>query len=114
MNSKLRYRILQKVKSYLQSEHAPTEWEMAYQIRVAIDRIRFAINHLEHFGPPTTVIRDANLQLLDALNRLVSAECNFQKQFRPRSRPEQSIIIDSEDENSAPDDASATKSRKLW
>ena len=88
MNSELRYRILQKVKSYLQSGHAPTEFEMAYQIRVAIDRIRFAINHLEHFGPPTTFIRDANLQLLDALNRLVSAERNFQKQFRPPSMPD--------------------------
>jgi hypothetical protein len=86
VNSELRYRILQKVKSYPQSGHAPTEFEMAYQIRVAIDRIRFAINHLEHLGPPATFIRDANVQLLDALDRLVSAERNFQNQGRPPRR----------------------------
>ena len=31
----------------------PTEFEMAYQARVAIGRIRFAIKHTEQFAPRT-------------------------------------------------------------
>ena len=41
---------------------------MAYQARVAIDRIKFAIKHADQFGKPCDAMREAGMQLLDALN----------------------------------------------
>jgi hypothetical protein len=58
------------------------EFEMAYQARVAIDRIRFAIKHTERFGPHTDQMREAGLQLLDALERLESVDRRFQRRSR--------------------------------
>jgi hypothetical protein len=54
---------------------------MAYQIRVVIDRIRFAIKQAEqpHLKPEQT--REIALQLVDALDRLESAERDFQLRF---------------------------------
>ena len=46
---------------------SPIEFEMAYQARVAIDRIRFAIKHTEQFARQTDRSREVGLQLLDAL-----------------------------------------------
>jgi hypothetical protein len=43
------------------------EFEMAYQARIAIDRIRFAIRHTEQVAPRTDPMRDVDFQLLDAL-----------------------------------------------
>ena len=57
----------------------PMEFEMAYQARIAIDRIRFAIRHTEQFGPHTDEMRDAGFQLLDALHRLETVDRKFQK-----------------------------------
>ena len=61
--------------------HAPTpmEFEMAYQAHVAIDRIRFAIKHAEQFAPRTDELREAELQLLDALARLERVDRRFQQ-----------------------------------
>jgi hypothetical protein len=60
---------------------------MAYQARVAMDRIRFAIKHTEHFAPRTEPLREASLQLLEALERLQMADRRFQERSRctPRS-----------------------------
>jgi DNA invertase Pin-like site-specific DNA recombinase len=55
------------------------EFEMAYHGRIAIDRIRFAIKHAEQFGPHRPEIREACLQLLDALQRLETVDRRFQK-----------------------------------
>ena len=66
----------------VRSKPSPSEFEMAYQARVAIDRIRFAIKHAEQFGKHSQQMREASLQLLDALDRLESAERNFQNRFR--------------------------------
>jgi len=63
---------------------AAVDYELAYQARVAIDRIRFAIRQTEQFAPRTDEIREAGLQLLDALDRLQSAERRFQERFRVR------------------------------
>jgi hypothetical protein len=54
------------------------EYELAYHAHVAIDRIRFAIRHVEQFGKPCDQMRDTNLQLLDALEGLETAELRFQ------------------------------------
>jgi hypothetical protein len=57
---------------------------MAYQARVAIDRIRFAIKHTEQFGPRSDQMREAGLQLLDALQRLETVDRCFQVRSRRR------------------------------
>jgi hypothetical protein len=57
---------------------------MAYQARVAIDRIRFAIKHTEQFGPRSDQMREAGLQLLDALQRLETVDRRFQARSRRR------------------------------
>lgn len=77
--------ILGFIETRAQSRPTPMEFEMAYQARVAIDRIRFAIKHTEQFAPHTDQMREAALQLLDALERLDSAERKFQEQFRSSS-----------------------------
>jgi hypothetical protein len=81
MKSELAEEILQLIEA---RSHAPspTEFEMAYQVRVAIDRIRFAIKHTERFAPGTDQMRDVGLQLLDALHRLEAVD----RQFLVRSR----------------------------
>jgi hypothetical protein len=69
----------------------PGEFELAYQVRVAIDCIRFAIKATEQSIEEPNEVREAslrqeaNLQLLDALDRLQSAERRFQGRFRFRS-----------------------------
>jgi hypothetical protein len=69
----------------------PAEFELAYQVRVAIDCIRFAVKATEHSVEEPNEVRkaslrqEAGLQLLDALDRLQSAERSFQLRLRPRS-----------------------------
>ena len=72
MSSEAMHQILEQIEADVQSRPSPIEFEMAYQARVAIDRINFAIKHTEQFGPRTEPIREAGLQLLDALQRLES------------------------------------------
>jgi hypothetical protein len=64
---------------------SPIEFEMAYQVRVAIDRIRFAIKVTDQFAQHWALLQEAGLQLLDALDRLESAEHGFQRNYRPKS-----------------------------
>jgi hypothetical protein len=64
------------------------EFELAYQVRVSIDCIRFAIKATEQSVEEPNEIRQASLrqeasfQLIDALDRLQSAERRFQGTFR--------------------------------
>ncbi len=66
----------------------PGEFELAYQVRVAIDCIRFAVKATEQSVEEPNEIRqaslrqEANFQLIDALDRLQSAERRFQARFR--------------------------------
>src|SRR5260370_28632859 len=82
MSSEAMHEFLQTVEAEVQSRATPIEFEMAYQARVVIDRIRFAIKHTEQFGPRTDQMREAGLQLLDALERLESVERRFQQRSR--------------------------------
>ena len=61
---------------------------MAYQARVAIDRIKFAIKHAEQFGRPYDTMREAGLQLLDALERLEALDRRFQLRSRMAPSPQ--------------------------
>jgi hypothetical protein len=82
MPSEIMQNVLQLIEAEAQSRYAPVEFEIAYQARVAMDRIRFAVKHTEQFGPRTDQMREAVLQLLDALDRLESADRSFQKRLR--------------------------------
>jgi hypothetical protein len=82
MSAEAMREFLEIVEAEVQSRPTATEFEMAYQARVAMDRIRFAIKHTEQFGPRTDQMRETGLQLLDALGRLESAERSFQRRFR--------------------------------
>lgn len=87
MSSEAIREVLQIIDAKPQSRPTPMEFELAYQARVAMDRIRFAIKHTELFAPQTDQMQEAGLQLLDALERLESAERNFQGRFRPTGCP---------------------------
>ena len=62
MSSDAMREFLEVVEAEVQSRPTATEFEMAYQARVAMDRIRFAIKHTEQFGPRTDQMREAGLQ----------------------------------------------------
>jgi len=74
--------IVETIEADVQSRPSAMEFEMAYQARVAIDRIKFAIKHAERFAEPCTYVREAGLQLLDALERLESLDRRFQIRSR--------------------------------
>src|SRR5260370_35947308 len=76
------YQILQTIGADGQSRPTAIEFEMAYQAGVSIDRIRFAIKHTEQFGPRTDQMREAGLQLLDALHRLEAVDHRFHERSR--------------------------------
>lgn len=82
MNSVITEYFLDLIEAEVQRRPRAAEFEMAYQTRIAMDRIKFAIKHTEQFAPRTTEMREVGLQLLDALNRLDSADRQFQKRFR--------------------------------
>ena len=78
MNSELLDEILDLIETQVRSRPTAFEFEMAYQARVAIERIRFAIKHAEQFGPHTDPMREVGLQLLDAVKRLETVDRRFQ------------------------------------
>lgn len=82
MNSEVMNQIKQIIDAKAQQQPTPMEFELAYQARVAMDRIRFAIKHTEQFAPHTDPMQEAGLQLLDALQRLETAERRFQDRSR--------------------------------
>ena len=86
MKSELAQEIFAFIEARSQARPTAMEFEMAYQARVAMDRIRFAIKHAEQFGPQTESLREVGLQLLDALQRLETADRRFQK--RSHAAPE--------------------------
>ena len=82
MSSGTMHEIVETIEADVQSRPSPFEFEMAYQARVAIDRIKFAIKHTEQFAPHTDTMREAGLQLLDALERLETVDRRFQQRSR--------------------------------
>ena len=82
MNSVLLRQVLDIVESEVRSRPSGMEFEMAYQAHIAIERIRFAIKQTEQAGGRLEQIREAGMQLLDALDRLESVERRFQQRSR--------------------------------
>ena len=76
------HQIIETIEAEVRSRPSAIEFEMAYQARIAIDRIKFAIKHAEQFSKPCIHMRDASLQLLDALDRLESLDRRFQVRSR--------------------------------
>ena len=67
MSSEVMHQIVETIEAEVTLRPSPMEFEMAYQARVAIDRIKFAIGHTEQFAKPNVDMREAGMQLLDAL-----------------------------------------------
>ena len=82
MKSEVLQEFVAMVEADAQSRPSLGEFEMAYQARVAIDRIRFAIKATESTKERTEQLREAGMQLLDALDRLEAAERRFQDRWR--------------------------------
>jgi hypothetical protein len=74
--------IVEAIEADVQSRPSPMEFEMAYQARIAIDRIKFAIKHAEQFARPCEAMREVGLELLDALERLETVDRRFQARSR--------------------------------
>ena len=75
-------RIVSLIESEIDRQPSPCEFELAYQARIAMDRIRYAIRTTEQAGGNTEQLRNAGMQLLDALDRLESADRRFQQRTR--------------------------------
>lgn len=84
MDPKFFERVISAVEPHVLSRSSSVEFEMAYQSRIAIDRIRFALQNTEQLSIRPEQIREVNLQLLDALDRLESADRHFQARFRAK------------------------------
>jgi hypothetical protein len=87
--SELAKEVFSIVEAKVLSRPSPAEFEMAYQIRVAIDNIRFAVKQIDRFSSTASPLSEASLQLLDVLDRLEAAERNFQRRWRrsPEHKP---------------------------
>jgi len=89
MSSEVTHQIRQPIEDEANSRPSAFEFEMAYQARAAIDRIKFAIKHTEQFGARTEEMFEASLQLLDAVERLEMLDRRFQERSRLGSRSSQ-------------------------
>lgn len=91
MSAEVTHQIRQTMEDEVNSRPSAFEFEMAYQARTAIDRIKFAIRHTEQFGSRTDEMFEASLQLLDAVERLELLDRRFQERSRLGSGPSQTI-----------------------
>ena len=62
--------IVETIEADVQSRPSAIEFEMAYQARIAIDRIKFAIKHADQFGKPCDAMRRPECNCLTPSNVL--------------------------------------------
>jgi len=74
-------------EALLAAHQTAATFELAYQARLAVDRIRFAIGQTEQFATNQPILQEVRMQLLDALDRLDAAERHFQQDFRSERFP---------------------------
>ena len=84
MKPQLLEEVLSLMAAAVKSQPSSVEFEMAYQVRVAIERIRFAIKATEQFAQHPEQLQEAGIQLLDALDRLEAADRDFLVRYRSR------------------------------
>jgi len=77
-SSELAKEVFSIVEKKVISDRASMEFEMAYQMRVAGEKIRFAIKAIDEIRVGPTSAQETSLQLLDALNRLEETERRLQ------------------------------------
>lgn len=84
-SAELARQVFSIVERKIASERSSLEFEMAYQMRVASEKIRFAIRAIDAACPNQT--NEVSLQLLDALTRLEQLDRRFQNRaiVRPSS-----------------------------
>jgi hypothetical protein len=75
-------RVIEIVEGEVRSRPSGNDFEMAYQARLRMARIRFVIRHKEQFSATCVSLSDANLQFLNALGRLDSLDRRFQIRYR--------------------------------
>jgi hypothetical protein len=78
MSSEMQNRILALIEAEARVCPSPIQFDMAYQVRVAMDRIKSTLKQTEQFSKPTDETRQATLELLDALHRLERVDRRFQ------------------------------------
>ncbi len=80
-------------KSLLSTRQTASTFEFAYQARIAVERIRFAIRQTDQLAVNQPILQEVGMQLLDALDRLEMAERHFQELFRRslQARANQSV-----------------------
>jgi hypothetical protein len=69
-------------RSLLRTRQTASTFEFAYQARIAVERIRFAIRQTDQLAVNQPVLQEVGMQLLDALDRLETAERHFEAHFR--------------------------------
>jgi len=80
MNSTLAREVFDLIEA-ASSRQSSSDFELAYQARIAIERIRFALKATE-MSTSHEQLTKARFQLLDALDRLSAADHHFQQRFR--------------------------------
>ena len=88
MKSELVQEVFSLIESEVLRRPSPMEFEMAYQARVAIEKIRFATKQTEQFAGHADCAQEVGLQLLDVLDRLESIDRRFQVRSRFSERCE--------------------------
>ncbi len=86
MNPDPAHEINELLDAAAQSRPCSAEFEVAYQSRVVMDRIRFAIRVTDQTPPKPDQLREAGIQLLDALDRLGGIDRKFQARLKPGGR----------------------------
>jgi hypothetical protein len=86
MTTEFADKVFSIVESIIQRRTNPVEFEVAYQARVAINHIRFAIKVTEHSADQPDLLREARFQLLEALSRLEAADRGFKRRFQALPR----------------------------
>lgn len=86
-SSQLAKEVFSIVERKVLAERPSMEFEMAYQMKVAGEKIRFVLKSIDMFGLGS-VAQEISLQLLDALQRMEDVDRRFQNRCSyPEVRP---------------------------
>jgi hypothetical protein len=82
MRSEVVKEFIALIESEDKNRALPSEFEMAYEVCVATDRIRFGTKATEMSREQSELLKDAGILLLDKLDRRETAERRFQDPSR--------------------------------
>jgi hypothetical protein len=78
MTTKSIHQLLEIIEKEVRSTPSAIEFEMAYQARVVVDRIKFAIRQVEQYAKPCAEMHEGGLRLPEAVERLKALDRRFQ------------------------------------